>query len=133
MPKRIIKIIKNILYIAIVIILILVHNNHNKKINNNLISLNYFKITKAIEKNDKKTITYLAKKIIKLNKRNIYYDASCIILYEKNKKNLDKALSKNYLNKIIKNKNSIFYQKAKKHLIKLQNKYKNAKKISITK
>jgi hypothetical protein len=107
---------KNLIYIILILTIILLYKNHEKNIQNNINSFDFFIIKIAINNDDNKTFKYKIKNIEKQNKK--YIDSIYSLLTNLSIKENDYKIKNTYKkflnvkkilnNKIIKNKINIF-------------------------
>lgn len=63
----------------------------------------------SLDENDLKSARYFAKKIIKINTKSIYYDISCLFLYNMEKEYVDFSTNRDFKNRIMINNDSLFH------------------------
>ena len=99
--------VKLLIFLFIIIISITIYKNHYGKNISQYESYNYYHTINALKNNDNTSAKFHAKKILKKETYNIYYDMAIYILYKIAYNEHNNKKMSYYKKKIINNKKSI--------------------------
>lgn len=103
--KKYMKVFLLLSLMLLVFVVYLMH--HLENIKKNEVKL-YDNMIKSLDENDLISVKYYAKNIVKINTKSLYYDVSCFLLYNIEKKKRNELGVKFLRDKIIMNNNSLF-------------------------